>query len=633
VTTEAKPKVVRFGVYEFACHRQELRKAGIRIRLEGQPLAILQVLLERAGELVTREELQKKLWPKDTFVDFDHSLNAAVKRLRAALNDSADQPRYVETLARRGYRFIAPLNAADAETGVVPSIVAPTPAAAQTPSIFRGRSVWLLTIAVFALAVGGWGWRQWRHRWSAPALPVIRSLAVLPLANLSGDPSQEYIADGMTEELIGRLSHIHSLRVISRTSAMHFKNTQLSVPEIAKTLGVDAIVEGSVTREGSHIRVHAQLIRGATDEHIWAEEYQREYRSILGLQDEVARSIAARIERSLTPQGPASLAAASAVGPEAYEDYLKGRYYFNQRTEDALNKSITNFQQAIAREPNYALAYCGLADSYALLGFRGSFPSKEALSQAKAAAVKAIALDDTLAEPHASLAFIAETHEWDWATAEREYKRALELNPGDARTHHWYAGYLMYVGRFDEGIAEAKRARELDPLSLPVNNALAGRLLVAGRVDEALDQVRKTLEMDPHFAPAHQTLGWAYLNQGKQKEAIREFQQALQLSGNTGTDFTLDLAFAYAVGGQREEARRILTKLKQQHEKGLVPSGSVAILYGALGELNEAFAWLEKAYQERDPELTYINVPGRRFEPLRRDPRFKKLLVRMGLAD
>ncbi len=593
VTTQSKPNVVRFGVYEFASHRQELRKAGIRIRLEGQPLAILQMLLERPGELVTREELQKNLWPTDTFVDFEHSLNAAVKRLRASLNDSADQPRYVETLARRGYRFIAPLNAADAETGVAPSIVTATPVG-QTPSIVRGRRVWLIAIAAFALAVGGWGWRQWRHRFAVPALPVIRSLAVLPLTNLSGDPSQEYIADGMTEELIGRLSHIHGLRVISRTSAMHFKNTQLSVPEIAKTLGVDAIVEGSVTREGSHIRVHAQLIRGATDEHIWAEEYQREYRSILGLQDDVARSIAGRIESSLTPQGRATLAPASAVGPEAYEDYLKGRYYFNQRTEDALNKSVVNFQQAIAR---------------------------------------AIEIDDTLAEAHASLAFIAETYEWDWATAEREYKRALELKPGDARTHHWYAGYLMYVGRFDEGIAEAKRARDLDPLSLPVNNALAGRLLVAGRVGEALEQVRKTLEMDPHFAPAHQTLGWAYLNQGKQKEAIREFQQALQLSGNTATDFTLDLAFAYAVGGKRDEARRILTTLKQQHEKGLVPSGSVAILYGALGELNEAFAWLEKAYQERDPELTYINVPGRRFEPLRRDPRFKKLLVRMGLAD
>jgi TolB-like protein/DNA-binding winged helix-turn-helix (wHTH) protein/Tfp pilus assembly protein PilF len=632
VTTQGKPKVARFGVYEFAPHTQELRKAGIRIRLEGQPLAILQMLLERPGELVTREELQKKLWPTDTFVDFEHSLNAAVKRLRAALNDSADQPRYVETLARRGYRFIAPLNAAGAETAVAPSIVTATPVG-QTPSIVRGRRMWLIAIAVFGLAVGGWGWRQWRHQFAVPALSVLHSLAVLPLTNLSGDPSQEYIADGMTEELIGKLSHIHGLRVISRTSAMHFKNTHLSVPEIAKTLGVDAIVEGSVTREGSHIRVHAQLIRGATDEHIWAEEYLREYRSILGLQDDVARSIAERIESTLTPRGRASLARASAVSPEAYEHYLKGRYYFNQRTEDALNKSVVNFQQAITREPNYGLAYSGLADAYALLGFRGSFPSKDALSRAKAAASKAIEIDDTLAEAHASLAFIAETYEWDWATAEREYKRALELNPGDARTHHWYAGYLMYVGRFDEGIAEAKRARDLDPLSLPVNNALAGRLLVAGRVGEALEQVRKTLEMDPHFAPAHQTLGWAYLNQGKQKEAIREFQQALQLSGNTATDFTLDLAFACAVGGKRDEARRILTTLKQQHEKGLVPSGSIAILYGALGELNEAFAWLEKAYQERDPELTYINVPGRRFEPLRRDPRFKKLLVRMGLAD
>jgi TolB-like protein/Tfp pilus assembly protein PilF len=461
---------------------------------------------------------------------------------------------------------------------------------------------------------------------------VIHSLAVLPLTNLSGDASQEYLADGMTEELIGRLSHIPGLRVISRTSAMHFKNTQLSVPEIAKTLGVDAIVEGSVTREGSHVRVHAQLIRGATDEHIWAEEYQREDRSILELQDDVARSISGRIESSLLPQGRARLPTASTVSPEAYEDYLRGRYYFNQRTEDALNKSIASFQRAIGREPNYALAYCGLADAYALLGFRGSFPSKDALSHAKAAALKAIELDDTLAEAHASRAFIAETHEWDWTTAEREYKRALELNPGDARAHHWYAGYLLYVGRLDEGIAEAKRARDLDPLSLPVNNALAGRLLVAGRVDEALAQVRKTLEIDPHFAPAHQTLGWAYLNQRKYAEAIQEFQQALQLSGNETTDLTLDLGFAYAIAGRTEEARRVLAKLKEQHEKGLVPSAPIAILYGALGELDEAFAWLEKAYQEHDPELTYINVPGRRFEPLRHDPRFKKLLIRMGLA-
>jgi len=461
----------------------------------------------------------------------------------------------------------------------------------------------------------------------------ISSLAVLPLKNLSGDPTQDYLVDGMTEELIGRLSNIHGLRVISRTSAMQFKNTQLSVPEIAKTLGVDAIVEGSVVREGNRIRVHAQLIRGATDEHIWSEEYQREYRGLLALQEEVARSIAERIEISLTPQERASLASTHPVDPEAHEDYLKGRYYFNQRTKDALNKSIGCFQQAIARNPSYALAYSGLADAYALLGFRGRIPSKDALSRAKAAALKAIALDDTLAEPHASLAFIAETHEWDWATADREYKRALELNPADARAHHWYAGYLMYVGRFEDGISEARRARDLDPLSLPVNNALAGRLLVAGRYDEALEQVQKTLELNPHFAPAHQTLGWAYLHSGKREEAIREFQKALQLSGTDDTEFLLDLGFAYATAGNREEARRILAKLKKLHERGLVPSGSIAILYGALGELNEAFAWLEKAYEERDPQLTYLKVPGRRFEPLRHDPRFQQLVHRIGLPD
>src|SRR5216684_3264842 len=258
-------------------------------------------------------------------------------------------------------------------------------------------------------------------------------------------------------------------------------------------LGVDAIVEGSIVREGRQVRVHAQLIRAATDEHIWAEEYQREFRSILEVQEEVTRSIAEQIEVTLTPEDRMRLAAKHPVDPEAHENYLKGRYYFNQRTQDALNKSIASFQHAIARDSGYALAYSGLADAYAMLGFRGGFPSKGALSRAKAAALKAIELDDTLAEPHASLAFIAETHEWDWATAEREYKRALELNPGDARAHHWYAGYLMYVGRFEDGISEARRARDLDPLSLPINNALAGRLLVAGRYNEALEQVQKTL--------------------------------------------------------------------------------------------------------------------------------------------
>lgn len=508
------------------------------------------------------------------------------------------------------------------------------PSAEQMVTNRAGRRLWSkAVVALFVVAVVTWSWHEWRRGLSTPSSRGIHSLAVLPFQNLSGDPSQDYFADGMTEELIGRLSRIHGLRVISRTSAMHFKNTQLSVPEIARMLGVDAIVEGSVIREGGQVRVHAQLIRAETDEHIWAEEYQREYQSILEVQDQVTRSIAERIEVAFTPEDRTRLVSTHPVDPEAHEDYLKGRYYFNERTQDALNKSIGFFQQAIARDPGYALAYSGLADAYAMLGFRGGFPSKDSLSRAKAAALKAIELDDTLAEPHASLAFIAETHEWDWATAEREYKRAVQLNPGDARAHHWYAGYLMYVGRFEEGISEERRARDLDPLSLPVNNALAGRLLVAGRVDEALEQLKKTMEMDPRFASAHQTLGWVYLNLGKHEEAIQEFEQALQLSGTDDTDRVVDLGFAYAAAGKREKARKILAKLMKLHQQGLVPSGSIAILYGALGEMDEAFVWLEKAYEERDPELTYIKVPHRRFEPLRHDPRFPQLVHRVGLPD
>ncbi len=503
----------------------------------------------------------------------------------------------------------------------------------QQTTVPRGRRWFVLgSAAVVLAALLTLAYVVARIRAGDASRPKIRSLAVLPLQNLSGDPSQDYVADGMTEELIGRLSRIHGLRVISRTSTMHFKNTQLSVPEIARMLGVDAIVEGSLVQEGHQIRVHAQLIRAATDEHIWAGEYQREYQSILEVQEEVARNIVEQIQLNLTPEDRARLASRPSVDPEAYESYLKGRYYFNQRTEDALHKSIAAFQQAIARDSGYAPAYSGLAEAYAMLGFRGGLPSKDALSAAKKAALKAIELDDSLAEPHASLAFIAETYEWDWPTAEREYKLALELNPGYAQAHNWYGGYLTYTGRFNEGVAEAMRARELDPLSLPVNNALAGRLLAAGRYDEALRQVQTALELDEHFAPAHQTLGWVYLHAGKQDDAIREFQNALELAGAADTDIQLDLGFAYAVSGRPDEARRILAKLQQLHQQGIVPAASLATLYGALGESNEAFVWLEKAYQERDPQLTYLKA-GRRFEPLREDPRFGQLVRRVGLPD
>ena len=506
-------------------------------------------------------------------------------------------------------------------------------AGGRQTTVPRGRR-WLIlgSSAVVLAAIVSLAYFAPRMREKDASRAKIRSLAVLPLQNLSGDPSQDYVADGMTEELIGCLSRIHGLRVISRTSTMHFKNTQLSVPEIARMLAVDAIVEGSLVQEGHQIRVHAQLIRAATDEHIWAGEYQREYHGILEVQEEVARNIVEQIQLNVTPEDRARLASKPTVDPEAYESYLRGRYYFSQRTEDALRKSIASFQQAIVRDPAYAPAYSGLAEAYAMLGFRGGLPSKDALSAAKKAALKAIELDDALAEPHASLAFIAETYEWDWPAAEREYKQALELDPGYAQAHNWYGGYLTYTGRFNEGVAEAMRARELDPLSLPLNNALAGRLLVAGRYDEALRQVQTTLELDEHFAPAHQTLGWVYLRGGKQDDAIREFQNALELAGAADMDIRLDLGFAYAVSGRTAEAKRILANLQQLQQQGIVPAASLATLYGALGESNEAFVWLEKAYQERDPQLTYLKT-GRRFEPLHGDPRFRQFVRRVGSPD
>src|SRR5581483_1474886 len=487
---------LQFGDFTLDQTRYRLQRGDRSIRLEKLPMELLILLAARGGELVTREEIAERLWGKEVFVDVEHGINTAIRKIRLVLKDDPDDPHFVETVVGKGYRFTAPVTWSNG--GYSPPQVQPPTHEASASSHpatpgrewpLRGR-VFLGGLAVVALALA---WLVTRHESGKNAhQPAITSLAVLPLKNLSGDPSQEYFADGMTEELIGRLANIRDLRVISRTSVMRFKDTRLSVPQIATALHVDAIVEGSVMKEGDRVRVNAQLIRAATDEHIWAEEYRRESRSILPLQDEIAQAIAQQIRLRMSPQQRGSPASGRSVDPEAYEDYLKGRYYSNQRTTEELKKSVRYFQQAITRDPSYALAYSGLADANALLGFRGAVPSKDALERAKSAALKAIELDDTLAEPHASLAFIAETHEWDWARAEQEYKRALELNPGDARAHHWYAGYLMYIGRFDEGIAEEKRARDLDPVSLPVNNALAGRFLVAGRYEEALKQVQKT---------------------------------------------------------------------------------------------------------------------------------------------
>jgi len=473
-------QLVRFDRFELDLRAGELRKGGLRIRLQEQPLLVLQALLEKPGELVTCEELQDKIWPADTFVDFDHGLHAAVNRLRTALSDSAERPRYVETVSRRGYRFIGKVENSDELIRVPPRLIhPPTP----KPNLRLWNS-WtgmfggfLGAVAIAALLVAGnvYGLRDWLFGSAKPH--SFRSLAVLPLENLSGDPKQDYFADGMTEELITQVSKFANLKVISRTSVMQYKGSKKSLPRIAAELHVDAVVEGAVQLVDNRVRVTAQLVDGATDEHIWADIYDRELSNVLLLQSEVAGDIAKQIDLELTPQQQLRLkASAHPVNPDAYQSYLLGRYYWNMRTGEGLAMAGKYFADAIQKDPNFALAYSGQADYFAYLTVLGGpeiMKPRDAMSQARAAASKALQLDDSLAEAHASMGNILHNYDWNWAAAEKEYKRAIELNPNYAMAHHLYAHLLIETGRTQESLAEAHRALGLYPYSPFVNNGLA----------------------------------------------------------------------------------------------------------------------------------------------------------------
>jgi TolB-like protein/DNA-binding winged helix-turn-helix (wHTH) protein/Flp pilus assembly protein TadD len=646
------PRLIRFGVFELDLRSGELQKQGRKIRLEGQPVQILICLLENPGELVTRDELHRKLWPADTFVNFEHGLNTAVKRLRQALNDSADSPRFVETLPRRGYRFIAPIQTVPAGGDLSAVNVAPAvtevPATRDLPEANEHDQVDLSekTVVIthqhwtrvwkrsgFALLVMlgicavwiAWTLRQRRH---APV--VIRSLAVLPLENLSGDTSQDYFSDGMTDALITELGQISELRVISRTSVMTYKGAHKPLPQIARDLNVDSVVEGTVLRSGNQVRITAQLILAAADKHMWAQSYEGDVGDTLALQKQVARSIAGQIRIELTPHEQAVLKNVKRVNPDAYEAYLKGRYFWNKRTADGLKKANDYFAQAIEQDPNYAQAYAGLADSYALLGDweYGVLAPKEAYPRAKAAATKALELDSNLGEAHISLAFCLDGFDWNWESAGREFRRGVELNPGYATGHQWYAWHLAALGRNDEAVAELKKAESLDPLSLIIGADLAEELLIAHRYDEAIRQGRKTMAMDPFFAVAHYELGQVFAQKHMNKEAITELQKAIELSAGS-TTFTSNLAYAYAVSGMKNEAVKILNDLKNQSHHTVSNAPEIALVHVGLDEKDEAMAWLEKAYAERFNPGVLLRPA---FDPLRSDPRFQDLLRRIGLS-
>jgi len=626
--------LLRFGAFEADVQTGELRKQGKRVRLQDQPFQLLVMLLEAPGQLVTRDELRSKLWPQTT-VDFDHGLNKAISKIREALGDSPEHPRFVETVARRGYRFLADVAVTcDGRAKTVPDDPAYESSPAFSPALttthqkakpgYHARLLFGLGLAlVVASAIS---WVFYHDIYSSPA---IRSLAVLPLENLSEDSSQDYFADGMTDALITRLAQISTLRVISRTSVMTYKNVHRPLAEIARDLNVDAVVEGSVSRAGERIRVTAQLIDARNEKHIWAASYDEDIRDTLVLQSRVTRAIAEKIRATVNPQEQLTLAKSRTVDPDAYEAYLKGRYFWNKRTGEGLRTAIDYFRRAITIDPSYAEAYAGLADSYAVAGDwkYGVLPPLDAFPKATAAAAKALVLDASLGEAHASLAYALDLYGWDWVAAETEYKQAIQLNPGYATAHQWYSWHLFMVGRDDDALNELRRAESLDPLSLIINADIADALCVAHRYDEAVEQSEKTLKMDANFAVGHYELGQALVQKHMYDQAIVEFQRAIELSGHSGA-FDSNLGYAYAVSGRKEEALKIVDELESRQPTNYSVDADIALIYVGLDDRDEAINRLNKAFDARF-KASILRRPA--FDPLRSDPRFQDLLRRMGL--
>ena len=598
------PNVLRFGVFEFDVRALELRKAGRRIRVQQQPLQILALLLGRQGEVVTRDELRAALWPSDVYVDFDRGLNKAMVKLREALDDSANAPRFIETVPRIGYRFIA--------------VEGSKQAVAMPP---KPRYA-LLAVAAAVLAVAGASvWIAVR----SPRATPIRSIVVLPLENLSGDPSQEYFADGMTDEMTTALAQIGQLRVISRASAMRYKTVRKSAPEIAKELNVEAVLAGSVSRSGNRVRITAQLIDALHDKHLWARSYDGEARDVLSLQDAVARDVAEKIRLNLSPKEQARLTRRREVDPQAHEAYLAGLYYWSRRDAIALAKALQAFRRAVAIDPSYAPAYAGIAQCNLTLMYTGDIRGTDARPLVAAALDKALTLDAGSAEAHTALAGAKLHYEYDWTGAEQEYRRAVVLNPNYATAHVRYSQLLGAEGRTGEALAHAAEALAFDPLSISTITVWGQQLYRARRYDEAAASLERAVELEPNYGHAHWNLAFVYTAQKKFSQAIAEFQKVEQLKGNANVSGGLGLA--YAMAGDKARAKTILDQLVHETSRYVDP-WSVALVYTGLGDRDQAFVWLQKAVDDRDAQVAFVNNEPA-FDSLRSDPRFGTLLQRM----
>lgn len=621
--TGQSTRLVQFGVFEADLHSGELSKQGRKIRLQAQPFAVLKALLERPGELVTREELRTKIWGEDTFVDFDRALNKAVTAIRDALGDSAESPRFVETLPKRGYRLVAPVTvvytngAAQLETQQLPS---PSVPVGQITGAWR----WVaLSVCVAAVLIGAIAYL--RRGTSVPA--PIRSLAVLPIRPVSGDAAEEQFADAMTDELITVIAGIEQVRVVARTSAMRYKQSTSPAEEIARELKVDAFLQGTAFRDGNRVRVNVRLTRVRPEEQVWAQSYERDLRGVLQLQAELATSVANAIHVKLTPRQTARLARAKPVRPEAYTAYVKGRYFWGKRTEQDLAKAINHFQEAIRLDPQYAAAYAGLAACH-LVNYSGAV-SPESMARGRAAAIIAVQLDGESAEAQTCLARAKLFGDWDWNGAERAYQQAIALNPNDSTAHQWYGIHLSIMGRHREAMKEYERARELDPVSPAANAHVGLGWYLARDYDKAIGAFRNTLELEPSFNFARRWLAVTYAQKGIPELALRE--GAIAVSQGSGAWLAIwSLTYAQAAAGQRDDAIAGIEHLKQLSETTYVAPYLIASLYAALGERDPAFEWLEKAYQERSSVLPLIRVHGW-FDHLQSDARYANLIERIGL--